>query len=57
MHGSLPLRGSRSEKETAMKIIVATLIGLSVVVGLVAPVSAADFGSRDYWVDRDRHQN
>ncbi len=41
-----------------MKTIFSTLVALSVLAGIAASTAqAADFGSRDYWVDRDRHQN
>jgi Ni/Co efflux regulator RcnB len=41
-----------------MKTILSALVALSVLAGVAASTAqAADFGSRDFWSDRDRHQN
>jgi hypothetical protein len=41
-----------------MKTILSTLVALSVLAGAAATsVQAAEFGSRDYWVERDANQN
>jgi hypothetical protein len=41
-----------------MKTILSTLVALSVLAGAAATsVQAADFGSRDYWIERNTQQN
>jgi Ni/Co efflux regulator RcnB len=41
-----------------MKTILSTLVALSVLAGVAATTAqAADFGSRDFWVEHDRNQN
>ena len=41
-----------------MKTILSTLVALSVLAGAAATsAQAADFGSRDYWIERNTHQN
>jgi uncharacterized protein YxeA len=41
-----------------MKTILSTLVALSVLAGVAASTAqAADFGSRDYWVERDANSN
>ena len=41
-----------------MKTILSTLVALSVLAGVAASAAqAADFGSRDYWVERDANMN
>jgi uncharacterized protein YxeA len=41
-----------------MKTILSTLVALSVLAGVAASTAqAADFGSRDYWVERDTNMN
>jgi hypothetical protein len=41
-----------------MKTILSTLVALSVLAGAAATsAQAADFGSRDFWIERDRNQN
>ena len=40
-----------------MKTLFSALVVLSVLVGAAGSVQAADFGSRDFWIERDRHMN
>jgi len=40
-----------------MKTILSALVALSVLAGAAGSVQAADFGSRDFWVERDRNIN
>jgi hypothetical protein len=40
-----------------MKTILSALVALSVLAGAVGSVQAADFGSGDYWAERDRNMN
>jgi Ni/Co efflux regulator RcnB len=41
-----------------MKTILSTLVALSVLAGVAASTAqAADFGSRDYWIERDANTN
>ena len=40
-----------------MKTILSAVLALSVLAGVAGSVQAADFGSRDYWVERDRNMN
>jgi Ni/Co efflux regulator RcnB len=41
-----------------MKTILSTLVALSVLAGVAASTAqAAEFGSRDYWVERDQNLN
>jgi Ni/Co efflux regulator RcnB len=41
-----------------MKTILSTLVALSVLAGAtVSSVQAAEFGSRDYWIERDANTN
>jgi hypothetical protein len=43
------------KQESAMKIIVSTLIALSVLAGIAAvPASAAEFNSEKFWTQQDR---
>jgi len=38
-----------------MKTILSALLALSVLAGVSGSAQAADFGSRDYWAERDRN--
>ena len=40
-----------------MKTILSALVALSVLAGVAGSAQAADFGSRDYWAERDRNLN
>ncbi len=41
-----------------MKTIFSALVALSVLSGIAASTAqAADFGSREYWIERDTNQN
>ena len=40
-----------------MKTLLSALVALSVLAGAAGSVQAADFGSQDYWAERDRNQN
>ena len=40
-----------------MKTILSALLALSVLAGVAGSAQAADFGSRDYWAERDRNMN
>jgi hypothetical protein len=40
-----------------MKTIVSAIVALSVLAGVAGSVQAADFGSRDFWVERERNIN
>ncbi len=40
-----------------MKTILSALVALSVLVGVTGTAQAADFGSSDYWAERDRNLN
>ncbi len=37
--------------------IMSALVALSVLAGVASSAQAADFGSRDWWVERDRNIN
>jgi Ni/Co efflux regulator RcnB len=41
-----------------MKTILSTLVALSVLAGAAATsVQAAEFGSREFWIERSTHMN
>ena len=40
-----------------MKTILSALVALSVLAGVAGSVQAADFGSSNYWAERDRNMN
>jgi hypothetical protein len=41
-----------------MKTVLSTLVALSVLAGAAATsVQAAEFGSRDFWIEHSTHQN
>jgi hypothetical protein len=41
-----------------MKTILSTLVALSVLAGAAAAsVQAAEFGSREFWIERSTHMN
>ena len=40
-----------------MRTILAAMLALSVLAGVAGSAQAADFGSRDFWAERDRNIN
>jgi hypothetical protein len=40
-----------------MKTLLSALVALAVLAGAAGSVQAAEFGSRDFWVERDRGMN
>ncbi len=40
-----------------MKTVLSALVALSVLAGVAGSAQAADFGSRDFWVERERNLN
>ena len=40
-----------------MRTILAAMLALSVLAGVAGSAQAADFGSRDFWTERDRNIN
>jgi len=55
--GSLGKSKTHQTLEMIMKTILSALVALSVLAGAAGSVQAADFGSRDFWVERDRNIN
>jgi hypothetical protein len=55
--GSLDKSTTHQTLEMIMKTILSALVALSVLAGVAGTVQAADFGSQDYWAERDRNQN
>jgi hypothetical protein len=40
-----------------LKTVLSALVALSVLAGVAGSAQAADFGSRDFWVERERNLN